>query len=282
MGKVTMSDGAVINYYVDDYTPPWEKAETIVMCHASSYTAMQGLFIAGHLATKYRVIRLDERGLGGSTMAPGTDPLEYKPDLEFLAKDVLQVIDALGLKQIHFFGFMSGGWIGQQFCVSYPERVKSLLLCTSPSASPLDALYDENTYNDIMRLGIRGWMEQGRGRELSVKRDSHVTPEMIEYEMTERAKNKKEVVAARWKFSRYVPGKRGGEVFELMPKLKLPVFMITGSDCNLVPPKTYIEMKEVIPQAQICILPNEGCSITYTAPERVAKETISFLNKLKR
>lgn len=47
------------------------------------------------------------------------------------ADDIVALLDHLGLKRAHIFGYSMGGIIAQQLAVDYPERVKSLVLgCT--------------------------------------------------------------------------------------------------------------------------------------------------------
>lgn len=267
MPKITVSDGVEINYYLDDYTPPWEESETIVMCHGAGSNAKLGLLVAGHLATTYRVIRIDERGMGESSLPPG---VKYVPSIERFAEDALNVIDALGVKKIYWFGFFSGGWNGMQFSTMWPDRIKAMVLCTVPSASPV------HFYSEITKGGERG------ARSTAVGMDPWVTPKMAEWEINERVKNRPDIVAARWEYSRHTRGESGYSVPALLTKIPVPVLLITGSDCDRVSPELILQMRKQIPNAQVTILENTGCCSFYTAPERVAEAAINFLKELKK
>ncbi len=117
---------------------------------------------------------------------------------------------------------------------------------------------------------------------MAVSVDPWVTPEMIEWEMSERAKNPQEIVAARWKFGMFTTGESGYNLWELMPKVTVPTLMITGSDCNRVPPSMVLEMAKQVPASQVSVIENAGCCSFYTAPKRVAEATLNFLSKLPK
>ena len=59
------------------------------------------------LTAKFRVLRYDTRGHGG------TDAPEGPYSLDLLAEDVHALLGALGIHQPHFMGISMGGMIGQ-------------------------------------------------------------------------------------------------------------------------------------------------------------------------
>jgi len=86
------------------------------------------------LASRYRVLRYDTRGHGG-TQAP-SGPVT----LADLAGDVDAILAQLGMDSVHFVGLSMGGMIGQQLAVLYPHRVRSLVLANTLSAYGPDAM----------------------------------------------------------------------------------------------------------------------------------------------
>ncbi len=77
--------------------------------------------LIGGLADEYRVICPDLRGLGWSD-APAAG---Y--DKETLADDLLNLIDALGLRSVRYVGHDWGGWAGYLLALRAPERVERYL-----------------------------------------------------------------------------------------------------------------------------------------------------------
>lgn len=85
----------------------------------------------------YRVLRTDARGHGASlaTPAPYT--------IALLAADVIGLLDALAVRQVHFVGLSLGGMIGQVLGARHGERLLSLALCDTASHTPAPALWDQ-------------------------------------------------------------------------------------------------------------------------------------------
>ena len=77
------------------------------------------------MATRFRIIALDNRGAGRS------DKPTTAFTLEQMADDAIAVLDAAGVEDAHIVGASMGGVISQIIAVKYPERVRSLsLVCT--------------------------------------------------------------------------------------------------------------------------------------------------------
>lgn len=75
------------------------------------------------LTTRYRVLRYDVRGHGGSEIPPGPYTLEQ------MAGDLFELLDALGIAETHFVGVSMGGLIGMTAALTRPSRITSLVLC---------------------------------------------------------------------------------------------------------------------------------------------------------
>jgi len=91
------------------------------------------------LTSRYRVLRFDTRGHGG------TDAPEGAYSLDQLAEDTRALLQALGIARTHFIGLSMGGFIGQILALTYPQMLQSLVLCDTTSRVPPDAkpMWDE-------------------------------------------------------------------------------------------------------------------------------------------
>jgi len=79
------------------------------------------------LLRHFRVLRYDSRGHGASDAPPG----EYT--IERLARDLLGLADALGIRAFGLAGLSLGGMVGQWLAIHAPERLTRLVLAnTSP------------------------------------------------------------------------------------------------------------------------------------------------------
>jgi 3-oxoadipate enol-lactonase len=91
------------------------------------------------LASRYRVLRYDTRGHGG------TDAPDEPYSLDQLAEDARALLQALGIARTHFIGLSMGGFIGQLLALTHPEVLQSLVLCDTTSRVPPEAkpMWDE-------------------------------------------------------------------------------------------------------------------------------------------
>jgi aminoacrylate hydrolase len=71
------------------------------------------------------VVVHDQRGTGASSKARGIYSVQN------MAKDVVAIMDAAGIKTAHMVGTSTGGAIAQVLCLDHPERVQSAAICCS-------------------------------------------------------------------------------------------------------------------------------------------------------
>lgn len=92
---------------------------------------------AAAMRDRYRVLRYDQRGHGG-TDAP---PPPYSP--QNLVDDALGLMDAAGIAKAHFVGLSMGGSTGLGLTLSAPARVASLTMCDCRTAAMASVWWDE-------------------------------------------------------------------------------------------------------------------------------------------
>jgi 3-oxoadipate enol-lactonase len=156
--QITSFDGAKLNVRVEGP----EGAPVVVLAH--SLGGSIGLWdeTAAELSKRYRVIRYDARGHGGSG-APGGD---YS--VEMMAKDALAVMDALGIGRANFVGLSMGGMIGMWLAANRPERIEKLVLANTtariPATDMLNGWIAKAKAEGLGELAppiITGWLHQG-------------------------------------------------------------------------------------------------------------------------
>ena len=132
MADTIKANGVEIAYRLDGP----ESAPVVMLSNslASNYTMWDAQIPA--LAGKYRVLRYDQRGHGGSQ---ATEP-PYSFDM--LVEDARALIAALGLGKVHFCGLSMGGMTGQLFGAKYPQELRSLVLCDTASRMPDPSAFD--------------------------------------------------------------------------------------------------------------------------------------------
>jgi 3-oxoadipate enol-lactonase len=86
--------------------------------------------VAALLDGRFRLLRFDHRGHGGSAVLPGPYTVED------LGRDLLALLDNLGLDRVSYCGLSLGGMVGMWLAAHAPERVDRLALCCTSAWLP--------------------------------------------------------------------------------------------------------------------------------------------------
>ena len=126
-GLARMSDGASIAWRIEG---PGDAPVLVLSNSLGTTHAMWNRQIESFSA-RYRVLRYDTRGHGGSAVMPGAYSLDR------LGRDVPDLLDALDIEKAHFCGLSLGGMTGQWLGVHAPDRLGRLILAnTAPFMGP--------------------------------------------------------------------------------------------------------------------------------------------------
>jgi 3-oxoadipate enol-lactonase len=179
MERFTASDGLSLAYYIDDFTDPWKRPDTVLLLHAAMGSARRYSGWVPHLARHWRVVRLDLRGHGASQVPPAGQELL----LDRLVADVAELLDHLGLDGAHVVGNSAGGYLGQQLAMTTPGRVRSLsLFGSTPGLKNSQA---PSWIPQIQAKGLRGFLAETIRDRLPPDAD----PGLVEWFLDEAAKN---------------------------------------------------------------------------------------------
>jgi pimeloyl-ACP methyl ester carboxylesterase len=107
------------------------------------------------LATKFRVVTFDPRGIGKSSFE------SEQLTMRLLADDTAALLQALGIEQAHILGVSFGGFVAQEFALAYPDATRTLSLCctsfggprhVAPSMETLTAVLSTDGFNTEARV----------------------------------------------------------------------------------------------------------------------------------
>lgn len=219
------------------------------------------------LASKYRVITFDNRGVGRSDVPPGPYPIAT------MAADAGAVLDAAGVTSAHIYGISMGGMIGQEFTLQYPARVKSLVLgCTA--AGGLTAVQPApEVLQTLMRRGMAPQeaieaidpfiYDPGTSREL-IEQDRKLRLEW--YPTAEGYLNQLQGIMA-W------------EAYSRLPQIAAPTLVIHGEGDQLIPAANGKLVAERIPHAKLVLIPHASHIFPTDQPEITDQALLSFLSE---
>ena len=117
------------------------------------------------LASRYRVVRCDMRGHGLSL----TDERELS--IDGFARDMLALLDRLGVREAHVAGLSIGGMIAQSMAVQAPARVRSLILCDTAMAIPPPSFWMERAAT-VRSQGMASMVDATLARGLTPSADA--------------------------------------------------------------------------------------------------------------
>jgi 3-oxoadipate enol-lactonase len=86
---------------------------------------------------QFRLVRYDRRGHGRSSVPKGPYSMEQ------LGRDVLAVLDGLGIERINWCGLSMGGMVGQWLGARAPNRIDKLILSNTACYYADKTLWDE-------------------------------------------------------------------------------------------------------------------------------------------
>lgn len=108
-----------------------EYAPVVVTSNSLGTTLQMWDDQAPELSDRFRLLRYDHRGHGGSSVPPGPYTIED------LGRDVLALLNQLCIERFSFCGLSIGGMVGMWLASEVPERVDRLVLCcTSARLGP--------------------------------------------------------------------------------------------------------------------------------------------------
>jgi 3-oxoadipate enol-lactonase len=242
-------------------------APVVTLSHSlATDLAMWGPQVAA-LASKYRVLRYDTRGHGGTDAPAGA----YS--LELLAEDARALLAALGVERTHFIGLSMGGMIGQTLALKHPEMFRSLVLCDTSSRVPPEA---RPSWDDRIRLaeaqGMEPLVEPTLGRWFTAPFLAQ-HPEAVE---TVR------VMIRQTKPQGYAGCCHAIKVLDLTDRLHgigTPTLIIVGEDDPGTPVAASRAIHERIKGSELVILKSAAHLSNLEQPEAFTKALLDFLGR---
>ena len=149
------ANGININYQVDGA----EGAPWIVFSNSLATSTAMWDEQAAALKSRFRVLRYDQRGHGGTEVPAG----RYAFDT--LLDDALGLLDALGIAKAHFAGLSMGGATALGLAERHPDRLDKVIVCDSPCQStPQSSQQWEERIAVAQKQGIDALVEPTVGR----------------------------------------------------------------------------------------------------------------------
>lgn len=236
---------------VDGRDGPW-----VILAHALGANLSLWDDTATHLASRYRVLRFDLRGHGGSDAPVGAYTMTR------LADDVVALMDALDIGQAHFCGVSVGGMVAQTLGVRHAERLLSLTLVDTIHHTPMEAHpMWANRIGQAEAHGMAGMVASTMERWLTQPfRDAH--PDVVE---------KISQMLASTPVQGYVGVAQAIIAFDLadaIARIHCPTLVVVGANDEGSPVSMAQSIAEKIHGAKLEVLPDAAHLSFVEQPER--------------
>ena len=212
----------------------------------------------------FRLVRYDRRGHGKSGVPKGPYTMER------LGRDVIAVLDGLGIKKINWCGLSMGGMVGQWIGANAPDRVERMVLTNTSSYFP-----DKSGWNERLKM-----VEQKGTAEFAPANMARwFTPGFLQ--------RSPEVVAPIQAMFAATPLEgflasgaaiRDMDHRALLPKITAPTLVIAGRHDGATPPEANEYISQNIPGAQYMTLDAAHLS-SVEQPEAYTDAVLSFLTR---
>lgn len=269
-----VANGIDFHYEDDNFTDPWRTAETIWIQHGVGRSSEFWHHWVPPLASTYRVIRRDQRGHGRSVF-PGKD---FDWSIDDLMKDMVEFLDRLGLESVHYIGESMGAVLGVACSHRWPERFKSLTLCSMPA----DLRPPKNKaltvgYADSAQakrdLGVAGWAEKMIEQGVISRGQS---PEYLKWAINEINQTSLEVLVGIGR-PLYTPE---ANVAEMLSTLQVPTLVLAPTKSPITSLEDQVWIRDTIPDARIEVIDGPTHETYVDRPLECIEAVKDFLSRL--
>ncbi len=254
MPDIKTDDGCIIHTEIEGP----ERAPVLMLSNSLGTNLHMWDEQVAPLAGHFRLLRYDRRGHGKSSVPKGPYSMER------LGRDVIAVLDGLGIEKINWCGLSMGGMVGQWLGANAANRIDKLILSNTSCYFP-----DKTVWDGRIKL-VR---EKGLANIVEANMERWFTKDFRDRAPQTMAKMRDMFVATN------VEGYVGcGEAIRdmdhraLLPKISAPTLVIAGKHDPATPLEGNELIRAHIPGAKIAVL--EAAHIANMEQPRVYADTV--------
>jgi pimeloyl-ACP methyl ester carboxylesterase len=225
-------------------------------------------------ATLYRTLAIDLWGFGASDRPPALTPQDW-------TRQVLGMLDALGVARATLIGHSLGGRVVVSTAVQAPERVCGLVLLDSDGAQRLHQ-WPLLWVMARHRLSLRTMLRLLRQQPELVERllrytygpGFPVTPAMVE--RYQRALCVRGTQQSWWHLGQHYPA---DDFVGMLPRVRCPSLVFWGKEDRVTPLEQSHQVVDGFPRVELVVLPGVGHVPQEECPDLVLDYLVPFLGR---
>jgi 3-oxoadipate enol-lactonase len=245
-----------------------EYAPVLVLANSLGTTLSMWDDQAPALRDRFRLLRYDHRGHGGSTVPPGPYGIED------LGRDVLALLNRLEIERVSFCGLSIGGMVGMWLAGEAPEHVERLVLCCTSARFAPPETWEERAQT------VR---EDGLGAIADAVLERWFTPDFRTYRPD----------AFEWagRMLRETPAEgyagcceaiRDADMRDRLGAVRAPTLVVAGADDPAAPPEQAELITRSIPDARLVVIGQAAHLANVERPREVARTVLGHLGPVSR
>jgi len=240
----------------------------VVFLHAATGTTRAWQFqIPAFAAAGYRAIAFDRRGWG-RTVVEANAPAATGSD------DLVGLLNALKLDRVHLVATAGGGFVAFDFALSFPNRLRSLVVADSIGGVRDQEVLDLETRirppefdtlpAEVRELGPMYRAANPDGTRLWADIEKQSRPSMPRASTLQQA---------------YAVPMRNQLMLALFEQIRTPALLLTGGADMTAPPALMKLLASRIKGAEFLVVPNAGHSVYWEEPDVFNRSVLDFIRK---
>jgi 3-oxoadipate enol-lactonase len=258
-----LNDGVRIAYEV------LGAGEPLLFIHGLGYDRRGWGPLPALLADDFQVLLFDNRGVGESDVPEGPYAVSQ------MAADAVAVLDAAGVERAHVLGVSLGGYIAQDLALTYPERVRRLVLASTAPGGPRSHPMPQAGLEAFGRFptmereaGLRLMVESSLGAH-GVRERPELVEEIVAYRLARAP------TLAGWQAQAYAGATF--DAYDRVPAIATPTLVLHGGADTVVDPRNAELLVELIPDTRVELVPDRGHLVVWEEAELLAPVVREFL-----
>jgi 3-oxoadipate enol-lactonase len=255
--------GGIVHHYLVEGA---KDKPVLVFCNSLGSDLRIWDGIVPHLIANFSIIRYDKRGHGLSE-APAPP---YS--LDDLALDLVGLLDRLEIKDAAVCGLSVGGLIAQRLALSYPERVRALVLCdTGMRIGSFDSW--EERIATVRQSGLTSWVKPSMERWFSAGFRERQNVDVCGYAN----------MLLRMSVQGYIGtcyALRDADLTALASTISKPTLVLCGDQDIATPPELGQELARAIPGARFSLILGAAHLSCVERPEAMARQMLQFFGEV--
>ncbi|KAI0121270.1 Alpha/Beta hydrolase protein [Xylariales sp. AK1849] len=200
----------------------------------------------------------------------------YDYSLETILGEIIDLLDQLGIDKVHFLGESTSGMLGMALAAKYPQRLHSLVICSSPTYLPQQALdsfaFGFRDWPTALRtLGSRGW-----GRAISNTKGTVTSPDpgYLQWWVDQVAVSDGEGLADYAEFLSRLDAR------QFIKSIKVPTLILAPKHSAVISVASMEELASQIEAAKLQVIDKPGHEIFTSAAEECQTAALKFWHSL--